>query len=439
MAEIVLPILLILVILGALNIPIYLAILAATAYIQVFIINVPMTGIFNSLIESLAKSSFLCVPFFILTGSLIQSSSLGTRLIDFFVAILRNIRGGLAIACLVSNAFFGAISGSAPAAVATFGKIVYEPLKDEEGDNLAVGLLASSGALSTIIPPSITLIIYGLATETSVARLFMAGFVPGLLIVVLVGAYLVWHANKRMKATSVQKVITYEDVVNSETKIIDNRQLGKAFVRGIPVLILPVIILGSIYGGYATPTEAGAIAALYSFIVPKFVLKEIKMKQLPAILKDGARITAQLFILITCSTAFAQATTMARLPQMLTESFASMNMISFLLMLNILLLIVGCFFDPSAAVLILAPLLLPTARNLGIDPVHLGIIFSVNLSIGMFTPPFGLNIYVVQSVLRKSMGMIVKALVPFIILYIIGLLIITYIPQISLILPSLLM
>jgi C4-dicarboxylate transporter DctM subunit len=205
------------------------------------------------------------------------------------------------------------------------------------------------------------------------------------------------------------------------------------------VLILPVIILGGIYGGYATPTEAGAIAALYSFVVPMFVLRETKFNQMPQILKDAARITAQLFILITCSTAFAQATTMARLPQMLTESFANMDMFSFLLMLNVLLLIVGCFFDASAAVLILAPLLMPTAGNLGIDPVHLGIVFCVNLSIGMFTPPFGLNIYVVQSVLRKSMTMISRSLVPFIILYIIGLLIITYVPQISLFLPALLM
>jgi len=438
MAETVIPILLILIVLGALNIPIYLVILAATVYLQVFVINVPVTGIFNSLIESLAKNSFLCVPFFVLTGALIQSSSLGTRLINFFIALLKNIRAGLAVACLVANAFFGAISGSAPAAVATFSKIIYEPLKEEEGDKTAIGILTSSGALSTIIPPSITLIIFGLATETSVTQLFMASFLPGVLIVLLVTIYLVWNANRRLKRIAVEKKITYEDLKHRKGPIFNWKEIWHAFVKGIPVLILPVIILGGVYAGLATPTESGAIAALYSFIVPTFILRETKFQKLKSSLIDATRVTAQLFILIACSTAFAQATAMAQLPQMITAYFANMSQFGFLLLLNILLLIVGCFFDPGAAILILAPLLMPTAVSLGINPVHLGVVFSFNLSIGMFTPPFGLNIYVVQSVLRKPMGYISRSVAPYVILYIAVLFIITYIPQISLFLPKLL-
>jgi len=438
LAEILLPIVLIFILFAALNIPIYLIILAATVYLQVFVINIPITGIFNSLLESIAKNSFLCVPFFILTGSLIQSSSLGTRLINCFVALLKNVRAGIALACLIANAFFGAISGSAPAAVATFSKIVYEPLKDEEGDKTATGLIASSGALSTIIPPSITLIIFGLATETSVAQLFMAGFIPGILLVALVTIYLIWNANNRLKRIAIEKEVALKEPRSNNGSLYEWKEIKESFIKGIPVLILPVIILGGIYSGLATPVEAGAIAALYSFVVPTFILRETKLSKLPAILKDATRVTSQIFILVACSTAFAQATAMAQLPQMLTDVFSNMNEITFLLMLNILLLIVGCFFDGGAAILILSPLLMPSARALGLDPLHIGMVFCVNLSIGMFTPPFGLNIYVTQSVLRKSMGFIARSVAPFVIIYIIGLLLITYIPQLSLWLPRLL-
>lgn len=438
LSDILIPIVLIFVVLGALDIPIYLVILAATVYLQAFIIHIPITGIFSSLIESIAKSSFLCVPFFILTGSLIQSSSLGTRLINCFVSLFKNVRAGIALACLIANAFFGAISGSAPAAVATFSKIVYAPLKAEEGDATATGLITSSGALSTIIPPSITLIIFGLATETSVTQLFMAGFFPGILLVGLVTLYLIWNANKRLKREAIERKLTLEELKKHDGPIFDWKEIKDSFIKGIPVLILPVIILGGIYSGLATPTEAGAIAALYSFIVPTFILRETKLSKLPSILLDAVRVTSQIFVLIACSTAFAQATAMAQLPQMITALFSNMNGLTFLFMLNILLLIVGCFFDSGAAILILSPLLMPTARKLGLDPVHLGMIFCVNLSIGMFTPPFGLNIYVAQSVLRKSMGFITRSVAPYVVIYIIGLLIITYVPQVSLWLPRVL-
>lgn len=430
LAQILIPVVVILLILVALNSPIWVAIFGATLYLQIFVNHMNLTNLFTGIFEACTKTSLLAVPYFILAGSIIASSSLGTRLINIFIALLRNIRGGLAIACLVANAIFGAISGSAPAATATFGKVVYEPLKEAHGKKLSLGLITSSGALSTVIPPSITLIIFGVATETSISRLFICGFLPGIVLVAIVAVYLFIVCKENAFATSTVSDNCEDDIQNLTIK--------KAFKEGILILLLPVIVLGGIYSGLCTPTESGAIAALYSFIVAFFVYKDLKPSNLMGIFKDSAKTTAQIFILIAVSTAFAQAATIAQLPLMIQGMFSGVGKIGFLLILNIVLLIVGCFFDSSAAILIFAPMLLGTAVSLGISPLQLGIIFTVNLSIGMFTPPFGLNIFVSQSVLKVSMSDVAKSVLPFIGLYVLGLFLITYIPQISLILPQLL-
>lgn len=430
LAKILIPVVLILIVLVAMNSPIWVAIFGATIYLQLFVNNMNLNNLFTGIFEACTKSSLLAVPYFILAGSIIASSSLGRRLINVLIALLKNIRGGLAVACLVANAIFGAISGSAPAATATFGKVVYEPLKEAHGKKLSLGLITSAGALSTVIPPSITLIIYGVATESSISKLFMCGFLPGVLIVVIVAAYLVIVCKENAFAT---KAVDAQGEDN-----INNITFKKSLKEGFWTLLLPVLVLGGIYSGFCTPTESGAVAALYSFILAVVVYRDIKPKQLMGIFKDSAKTTAQIFILIAVSTAFAQAATIAQLPALIQGVFGGLSKYGFLMILNIVLLIVGCFFDSSAAILIFAPMLLSTATSLGIDPLHLGIIFSVNLSIGMFTPPFGLNIFVSQSVLKVKMGEVAKAVVPFIGLYILALLLITYIPQISLLLPSLL-
>ncbi|MGB9846052.1 MAG: TRAP transporter large permease [Desulfotomaculales bacterium] len=423
LAEIILPVVIILVGLALfLNAPIYIAILAAAFYLQIFVNGMPLQNIFTGLFEALTKNSLLAVPFFIVAGNFIAASSLGTRLINLFIACLKNVRAGLSISCLLANAVFGAISGSPPAATATFGKIIYDPLEKAHGQKLALGLITSAGALSSIIPPSIIMIIYGIATDTSVAQLFMGGFLPGLVVVLIIGIYLFF----RCKTSA----FTGEPTSAAEIK--------KAFWRGIPVLVLPVLILGGIYGGIFTPTEAGAVAAAYSAVVGVLFLKDITLSQVLDLLKDSARTTGQIFILIASSVVFAQAATISQLPHHLTTFFSSFDDVQFLLFLNILLLLVGCFFEPSAAILILAPLLLPAAKHLGIDPLHLGIVFTVNLAIGMFTPPFGLNIFVSQSILKKSMGEISSGVLPFIVLYILALCVITYVPSLSLVLPRLL-
>lgn len=423
MLKILLPVLIILIGLSLIKCPIYVSILGAAIYLQLAVNHMSLTNLFTGFFEAMTKNSLMAVPFFMVAGSIIAASSLGRRLIDVFIELLKRVRGGFPVACVLANGVFGAISGSGPAATAAFGKVCYEPLTERHGEKLALGVIVSSASLSTIIPPSVSMIIYGVATETSITKLFMAGILPGILIVLIVSVYL---------------IIVSKPDPNAPVEKFSAKALGRAVWKGLPVLILPVIVLGGVYSGLCTPTESGAIAALYSFIVAVFVLRDIKPKQFPSVFKDSARTTTQVFLLIATSTVFSQAATIAQLPQLLESAFGSMGRVQFLLMLNILLLIVGCFFDTGAAILILAPMLMPTALALGIAPLHLGIVFVSNLAIGLFTPPFGLNIFVAQSVLKRPMGIISKSLVPYIALYVVGVLVITYIPELSTWLPSLL-
>ena len=423
MLEILLPVVLILIGLSLLKCPIYVSILGAAIYLQIFVNHMSLTNVFTGFFEAMTKNSLMAVPYFMVAGSIIAASSLGTRLINVFIALLKRVRGGFPIACVLANGVFGAISGSGPAATAVFGKICHEPLAERHGEKLSLGVIVSSASLSTIIPPSISMIIFGVATEVSITQLFLAGFLPGLLIIAVVSVYL---------------IIVCKPDPNRPVEHFSLREFGKALWKGIPVLILPVIVLGGVYSGFCSPTESGAIAALYAFIVAVFILRDIKPRQILGVFKDSARTTSQVFLLIATSTVFAQAATIAQLPSMITEAFGGMSRVEFLLLLNVLLLIVGCFFDTGAAILVLAPMLLPTARLLGIADLHLGIIFVANLAIGLFTPPFGLNIFVAQSVLKRPMGLISRSLVPYIILYIASVLVITYVPEISTFLPSVL-
>lgn len=403
-----------------LRVPIYITLLAATIFLQVYVNRMPLAGMYNTMVESIARTSLLAIPYFVLAGKFMAHGTLGSRLINLFVILFKNVRGGFALASWFSISFFSAISGSSPATVATFAPIIYKPMAKLYGSNMATGIITSSGSLSTIIPPSISLLVFGVATNTSVARLFVAGFLPGLVIIVIVSVYLYFTCR-----SNVEEDFNY---------ITGDVSLGKAFIASIPALIMPFIILGGIYGGVFTPTEAAAIAALYACLAG-LILRDFKIRELPRILMDGCKTAAQVLILIAAASAFAQAIIVARVPQAVTLLFEGAGRVQFLIILNLILLIVGLVFEVASAILVLSPILLPAALAMGIDPVHLGIIFTVNLSIGMFTPPFGLNIFVVQGVLKKGMGEISIAIIPYFILYVIALIIITYIPWISLVLP----
>ncbi len=407
--------LIILVGLMVLNVPIYISLLTAAVFLQVVVNHVTPTNVVTGIYEALTKTSLMAVPFFVFAGSVMAEASLGKRLINCFEVVLRPVKAGLSIACLIANAFFGAISGSAPAATSTFGKVIYHPLEKKYDDKLATGLITSAGALSVIIPPSISIILYCIAAEVSTTKLFLCGIVPGILICAIVGVYLVIRCRKMPKQGRAEA-----------------KEIKKIFKEGIPILILPVIVLGGIYSGIFTPTEAGAVSAIYSVVVAIF-MKDIKnVGQLFTVLRGATKTTGQIFILVAVSTIFAQATTVAQLPAIIATTMDGVGKIQFLLILNVVLLILGCFIDGGCATLILVPIVLPVAEALGINPLHLGIIFVVNLSIGLFSPPFGLNIFVSQGVLGKSLGFISRSLIPYIVCYLIALVLITFIPQISL-------
>jgi len=410
----------ILLVLMFFNVPIYAALLASGIYLQVFVNQMPLQSIFTVMFETITKNSLLAIPFFVLAGNLISGGSLGKRLVDTFSTLLRNVRAGIPFACLISNAIFGAISGSPPAATAVFSKIIHDPISKIYNEKLATGLVVSAAGLASIIPPSVIMIIYGISTDTSVSEMFLAGVIPGLVIVAIIGAYLIAVCKRDRNATAPTL-----------------KELWAAFKHGLPVLILPIIVLGGIYAGFLTPTEAGALSVVYCAVVSIFILREIKPRQILGILRDSMFTTTQVFLLIAASGFFSRALTISQFPQWITSAFSNYSTTQYLIILNIMLLIVGCFFDPSAAILVLAPMLMPSALSLGISPIHLGIIMTVNLSIGMFTPPFGLNIFVAQSVLKKDMKEITRGLVPFIILYLIALILITYIPSLSTFLPDL--
>ncbi|MBQ5952350.1 MAG: TRAP transporter large permease, partial [Lachnospiraceae bacterium] len=377
--------LLILFILLALNLPIYMALLAAGLFMQVFINGMPLRATVTTMFESVSQSSLLAIPFFILAGSFLAGGSLGTRLVDVFQAFLKRIRSGVAIACLLANAFFGAISGSPPAATATFSKLLYKPLEEQYGETNAVGVIVGASGLSSIIPPSVVMIIYCVVAEASIAEMFIAGILPGILLVLIFGAYLLvrcpGHPHK-------------EDHVRGERR--------RALFRSLPVLVLPILVLGGIYGGVFTPSEAGALSAVYSAFVSVFVLHDMTLKDFWRVLREGVTTSVQVFILIAASGVFAQALTVSQAPQALAGLFSGLSPIAFMLILMVVLLIFGCFFDGSSAILILVPMLNPVVKALGIDPIHIGIVYCTSLTVGMITPPFGLSLFVAQGVLKKD-------------------------------------
>ena len=416
-----LPVIVIFAIMMVFGVPIYIVMLTATIYLQVFVNHMPLQNMFNGMFEALTKNSLLAIPFFVLAGNLMATGSLGTRLVEFVNVFLKKMPGGFAISCVGANAIFGAISGSAPAATGTFGKILWKPLREVYGDREAAGLITSSASLSPIIPPAMTMIIFGLITETSVAKLFIAGLMPGILLVIIMAVYL---------------FMKYRKSVADVTRQPGERRA--AIKQGVPALLLPVIILGGIYGGICSPTEAGAIAATYSFVVSIFIIRDIKIRQLPSIVISSAKTVGTVFILMASSNVFSQALTITQAPQALQASMSGLTPFTYLVLLNILLLILGCFIDPAGAMLIVVPLLAPIGIALGIDILHMGAIFAVNMAIGMFTPPFGLSLFVASDVLEKPISFIARGCVPYVFCYLIGLIFVTYIPEISLFLPRLL-
>jgi C4-dicarboxylate transporter DctM subunit len=400
--------------------PIYIVLLASTSVIALLFMDIPLTLIPQVMFGSLDKFTLLAVPFFIFAGEIMSEGGISKRIVQWLLTMIGGFRGGLAFATVGACEFFGAVSGSSPATVAAVGRLMYPALRQGGyGDKLALGLITSSGAIASVMPPSIVMILYGAAAEQSVAALFAGGIVPALLIGGLAAAYISWTVRR-------QKI--YEQ--NRFSLSI----FGRATREAVWALGTPLIILGGIYLGVFSPTEAAGVAGVYGIFVTMAIYREVDWRRLWHITVSSAMLTSQILIIVAASGVFSWLLTVSGIPQALVNTLGGSTQSAWMLLLltNIFLLIVGCFVDPVSAIIILTPLLVPLMRSLDIDLVHFGVVLTVNLSIGMFTPPFGLNIFVSQSLFKARLPAIYHGLVPFILVQIIALAIITYVPSTSL-------
>lgn len=369
--------------------------------------------------------TLLAIPFFVLAGSLMSSGGISKRLVNLCNSLFGHISGGLAMVAIITCAFFAAISGSSAATAAAVGTIIIpEMLKHKYDKDFAGATVASSAELGVIIPPSIGLIQYGVATGTSISDLFMAGFLPGIFICLVL--CVVAHFLCKKQGFEPSKKATRQEKI-------------QAFKDAILAILMPVIILGGIYSGVFTPTEAAVIAVFYGLIVGVFVYKEIKLSDIPRILTDSAITMSTVLLIMSASTIFGWILTKLQIPQAVAKGFLgiSSSKYIFLLLVNVLLLFIGMFCEAGAAMVILAPLLAPVAQTLGIDLVHFGIIMMANLAIGMMTPPVGVNLYVVCDTAKVKIEGMFPYLVKYFLALVAGVLIITYVPQLSLLLVNL--
>ncbi len=393
--------------------------------------TLPLDGayVFKNLVMSLNSYAIVAVPLFILSGIIMSKGGISKRLFNFFAFFIGKLPGGLPSASVVTCLFYGAISGSGPATTASVGSMAVPYLTESGYDRKwSISLVAVAGSLGVIIPPSIPFIMYGTATTSvSVTGMFTAGILPGLLIGLMLIIYCVFYCKKHGEDR--------ESLEQSYNKLHEMGFVG-VFKDSFWALLTPILILGGIYGGIVTPTEAAAVSVFYSLIISLFVYKSITLKDIPEILKSAVDGGVAMSLVIAAATVFSRCLALLQIPQEITIALSTVlqNRVTFLIGMNILLLFVGMILDSTSAILILTPLLLPMAMSFGVDPYHFGIIMVVNLAIGFVTPPVGVNLYVASSMFSVSVTDVAKRAVPFIIMFLLSLLIITFVPAISTIL-----
>lgn len=380
----------------------------------------------RNFICGLDVQSMLAVPLFIISGNLMAQGGISKRLFDFFAYFLGALPAGMPITVIITCLFYGAISGSSPATVAAVGAMCI-PILTRLGYSLefTTALVTTAGSLGVIIPPSIPFIMYGLATGASVGDLFIAGIFPGCLIALCLISYAVYYCKRHGEDK--------EKLMENKRRLRENGFFN--IVReSFFAILTPVIILGGIYGGVVTPTEAAGISVIYAIVVSMFVYRTVTLKDLYRIYIESAKTVAPIMIVVSFATVFGRVLTFSGVPQSLAafiaDSFTSKILL--LLILNIFMLIVGALMDTTPAILILAPILLGAVVQFGVSPIHFGVIMIVNLAIGFVTPPIGLNLYVASSMTKLPVMKIAKNAIPFLIAFVLALLLITYIPAISL-------
>ena len=399
-------------------------VLGLTTFVYFFYFTtIPLTQAPETLYNSLNNFPLMAIPFFVLAANIMSRGGISSRLIGASNAVVGGFRGGMGMTAVLSCIFFAAISGSSPATVVAVGTLLIPAMiRSGYGKEFSTGIIATSGSLGILIPPSIPLIVYGIATETSIGDLFLAGIVPGLFAGILLLVMVVLVSRKRGYGSGENAI-----VMSRAEKL-------KAGRDAVLSLALPGLVLGGIYGGVFTPTEAAAVAVAYALIISLLVYREIGIKDLGQILLGSARTSAMIMFIIANGILFSFVLTSEQIPSEVADGLLGLNLNkwTFLLVVNLLLLVVGCFMETSSAILILAPIFLPIAQQLGVDPIHLGVIMIMNLEIGMVTPPVGLNLFVASGLSRMSVLKVARAALPSAAVLLVALLVVTYVPALAL-------
>jgi C4-dicarboxylate transporter, DctM subunit len=388
-----------------------------------FLTEVPVESVALKLFTGIEKFEIMAIPFFILAGNFLTHGGVARRMIRFATSMVGHWYGGLGLGGVVACALFAAVSGSSPATVVAIGSILMPAmLKAGFPNRFGAGVITTSGALGILIPPSIVMVMYSVSTNTSVGALFMAGVIPGLLMATMLG-FTTWYRAKKFNYPRQPKASWAER--------------WDTFKKAIWGLLLIIVVMGGIYSGIFTPTEAAAMSAVYAFFVAVFVYKDMGLKDVPKVLLSSANMSAMLLYIITNAVLFSFLMTHENIPQTMADWMigTGVGVIGFLLIANVLLLLAGNFMEPSSIVLILAPILFPIAIKLGIDPVHFGILMVVNMEVGMCHPPVGLNLYVSSGITKMGITELTIAVWPWLLTMLVFLIAVTYWPTMSLWLP----
>jgi C4-dicarboxylate transporter, DctM subunit len=407
------------VVLLVLGFPIFLILLVASIVAVLTVADVPTEAIQTYMFGSLDNFPLLAVPFFVLAGEIMAQGGIARRIIAMVMAIVGGIRGSLAVTTVAASELFGAMSHTAVGTVVAMGRMIYPALKEGGyNDRFAVGLIASSGAIAVVIPPSIAMILYAVSAEQSAILLFTAGILPSILIGIIDAAYVMSYA--KLKRVPLGTRAHWGTIWKTSKEA--SWSIGSL-----------AVIFGGIYGGVFTPTEAAGVAVIYSLFVTMIVYREVDLAGFWRILLASAYLISQILLIVTSAGIYSWLLTTSGIPQQVVEAINALHMPKWelLLSLNVGLLLAGSFLEPPAAILILTPLLLPIVRGVGVNPIHFGIIVAVNLSLGMYTPPFGLNLFSSQAIFNAPLGRIYLGVLPFLLVNFVALMIITYVPAIS--------
>jgi len=410
------------VVLLILGFPIFLILLVTSIVAVLTVADVPTEAIQTYMFGSLDNFPLLAVPFFVLAGEIMAQGGIARRIIAMVMAIVGGVRGSLAVTTVAASELFGAMSHTAVGTVVAMGRMIYPSLKDGGyNERFAVGLIASSGAIAVVIPPSIAMILYAVSAEQSAVQLFTAGILPSILIGIVDAVFVMSYA--RLKGVPLGASARWATIWKTSKEA--SWSIGSL-----------AVIFGGIYGGVFTPTEAAGVAVVYSLLVTMFIYREVDLAGLWRILMNASYLISQILLIVTSAGIYSWLLTTSGIPQQIVASISALQMPKWelLLILNVGLLLAGSFLEPPAAILILTPLLLPIVRAVGVNAIHFGIIVAVNLSLGMYTPPFGLNLFSSQAIFNAPLSRIYLGVLPFLLLNFLALMVITYVPEISMVL-----